>query len=110
MSVAVSKMYYRTYHNTHTHTQGYRNHPQQYIATQGPLENTIEDFWRMVWDNNSEIIVMATNFQERGIVSVHHEAKCVQHSTRLIAETARARIPSSKSQEFLIPYSAIFVF
>lgn len=57
---------------THT-TQGYRNHPQQYIATQGPLENTIEDFWRMVWDNNSEVIVMATNFQERGIVSIRCE-------------------------------------
>ena len=78
-SAAASKMCYRTHPlspspplPTHT-TQGYRNHPQQYIATQGPLENTIEDFWRMVWDNNSEVIVMATNFQERGIVSIRCE-------------------------------------
>ena len=48
--------------------QGYRNHPRQYIATQGPMDNTVEDFWRMVWENKSEVIVMATNFQERGIV------------------------------------------
>ena len=42
--------------------------------TQGPMETTVEDFWRMVWDNNTDIIVMATNFTERGIVSrtVHY--------------------------------------
>ena len=38
------------------------------------METTVEDFWRMVWDNNTDIIVMATNFTERGIVSrtVHY--------------------------------------
>lgn len=48
--------------------QGYKGVTRQYIATQGPMDNTIEDFWRMVWEHKCDVIVMAVNFQERGIV------------------------------------------
>ncbi|XP_042204541.1 receptor-type tyrosine-protein phosphatase kappa-like isoform X3 [Homarus americanus] len=34
--------------------------PKAYVATQGPLENTICDFWRLVWQQKSRIIVMLT--------------------------------------------------
>eukprot|EP01132_Coremiostelium_polycephalum_P007635 gene7635-9392_t len=37
---------------------------KQYICTQGPLQNTILDFWRMVWENDSRIIVMLSKEQE----------------------------------------------
>lgn len=37
----------------------------KYIATQGPLENTVSDFWEMVWQNNSELIVMVCKLYEK---------------------------------------------
>lgn len=36
-----------------------------YIATQGPLSTTVDDFWWMVWQERSECIVMATREVER---------------------------------------------
>ena len=39
-----------------------------YIATQGPTRETMSDFWRMVWEQRSAVIVMMTKCEERGKV------------------------------------------
>ncbi|XP_048842965.1 LOW QUALITY PROTEIN: receptor-type tyrosine-protein phosphatase epsilon [Brienomyrus brachyistius] len=51
---------------------GYRQ-KDYFIATQGPLSSTVEDFWRMVWEWKSHSIVMLTELQER------EQDKCFQY-------------------------------
>ncbi|XP_062583571.1 receptor-type tyrosine-protein phosphatase delta-like [Saccostrea cucullata] len=46
---------------------GYKSE-REYIATQGPIPGTIDDFWRMIWEQNVSIIVMLTLCKEEGRV------------------------------------------
>ena len=40
-----------------------------YIAAQGPMPHTVNDFWRMLWEYNTEIVFMACRLKEDGRVS-----------------------------------------
>ncbi|XP_052243587.1 tyrosine-protein phosphatase Lar-like isoform X4 [Dreissena polymorpha] len=40
--------------------------PREYIATQGPMQMTFDDFWRMVWEQSVDTIVMLTKLAEKG--------------------------------------------
>ena len=47
------------------------NETLRYIAAQGPLPHTVEDFWTLVWQQDVSLIVMVTAESERGLNKCH---------------------------------------
>ncbi|XP_077594624.1 receptor-type tyrosine-protein phosphatase H-like isoform X3 [Stigmatopora nigra] len=54
------------------------NSPREYIATQGPLPSTVSDFWKMIWEQKVNTVVMVTNCKE-GIRKNSSEERTVKH-------------------------------
>ncbi|XP_072046564.1 tyrosine-protein phosphatase 10D-like [Amphiura filiformis] len=65
----------------------------EYIVAQGPLPNTVEDFWEMVWENEIPTIIMNTNLVENGRVKCEKywpdsgEAQYGRMTVKLISES-----------------------
>lgn len=60
-----------------THEEGrHVDEGKVFIATQGCLQNTVVDFWKMLYQENTHVIVMTTKEVERGRVSKYSSTCC----------------------------------
>ncbi|XP_039298297.1 tyrosine-protein phosphatase 69D [Nilaparvata lugens] len=51
---------------------GYKER-KKFICAQGPMDNTVCDFWRMIWEQHLELILMLTNLEE------YSKTKCAKY-------------------------------
>lgn len=61
---------------------GYKER-KKFICAQGPMDSTVNDFWRMIWEQHLEIIVMLTNLEE------YNKAKCAKYWPEQINDTTK---------------------
>uniref|UniRef100_A0A3Q3KF91 protein-tyrosine-phosphatase n=1 Tax=Monopterus albus TaxID=43700 RepID=A0A3Q3KF91_MONAL len=69
--------------------KGYRGAPRAYIATQGPMPHTVGDFWDMVWQERSSIIVMVTRLKENNEVRRHNSSKSGFQQIHVVTDAAQ---------------------
>ncbi|XP_059489517.1 tyrosine-protein phosphatase Lar-like isoform X2 [Neocloeon triangulifer] len=76
-----------------------------YIATQGPLPETVEDMWRMLWEHNSTIIVMLTKLKEMGRDKCQQywpSDRSVRYSYFVVDPIAEYNMPQYVLREFKV--------
>ncbi|KAM6976942.1 tyrosine-protein phosphatase non-receptor type 11-like [Aplochiton taeniatus] len=80
-------------------------HPQEegkvFIATQGCLQNTVNDFWKMVYQENTHVIVMTTKEMERG------RNKCVRYwpdlnATKDFGKVSVKNVEERPAQDYIL--------
>ncbi|CAJ1080953.1 receptor-type tyrosine-protein phosphatase H-like isoform X1 [Xyrichtys novacula] len=84
------------------------NSSREYIATQGPLPSTVNDFWRMIWEQRVKGIVMVTNCKESGKIKCEQywpgDQKPVLCGELLVTMTNEQQEPNWTLREFTLKH------
>ncbi|CRK98538.1 CLUMA_CG011889, isoform A [Clunio marinus] len=61
---------------------GYKER-KKFICAQGPMDSTVNDFWRMIWEQHLEIIIMLTNLEE------YNKTKCAKYWPERVSDSVQ---------------------
>ncbi|KAL1247802.1 hypothetical protein QQF64_023178 [Cirrhinus molitorella] len=80
------------------------NSRKEFIAAQGPLPITVNEFWRMVWEKNVYTIVMLTRCNEMGRVKCekYWPSETTQYRNISITTTSELKVESWTIRDFRI--------
>ncbi|XP_043768099.1 receptor-type tyrosine-protein phosphatase eta [Cervus elaphus] len=81
---------------------------EDFIATQGPLPNTLKDFWRMVWEKNVYAIVMLTKCVEQGRTKCEEywpSKQAQDYGDITVAMTSEIVLPEWTIRDFTVKYT-----
>ncbi|XP_077357114.1 receptor-type tyrosine-protein phosphatase beta isoform X1 [Festucalex cinctus] len=82
------------------------NFRREYVATQGPLPATKDDFWRMLWEHGARVVVMVTQCVEKGRVKCEQYWPCHKEATYygelLVQMTSESVLPEWTVRDFRI--------
>ncbi|XP_065829326.1 uncharacterized protein [Oscarella lobularis] len=85
------------------YVRGYNMRPREYIATQGPIPSTRDDFWRMIWEQKVTIIVMSTGLIERGRMKCCRYWPDTNHENRMTYGNISVRVVDEKpGSEYIV--------
>ncbi|TTJ07841.1 Receptor-type tyrosine-protein phosphatase beta [Bagarius yarrelli] len=79
------------------------NFRREYIATQGPLPGTKDDFWKLVWEQNVQNVVMVTQCLEKGRSQYVYLHQCVRDVLRARKLRSEQENPLCAFYENVIP-------
>ncbi|KAK9516048.1 hypothetical protein VZT92_024010 [Zoarces viviparus] len=82
------------------------NFRREYVATQGPLPGTKDDFWKMVWEQNVHNMVMVTQCVEKGRVKCDHywpfDQDPLYYGDQIVQMLSESVLPEWTIREFSI--------
>uniref|UniRef100_A0A2D4KHU5 protein-tyrosine-phosphatase n=1 Tax=Micrurus paraensis TaxID=1970185 RepID=A0A2D4KHU5_9SAUR len=87
--------------------QGY-NSKKEFIAAQGPLPNTVQDFWHMIWEKKIYTVVMLTKCVEQGRTKCEEywpNKQSKNYGDIMVAMTSEIFLPEWTIRDFSIEQS-----